>query len=437
MTDPIKMTQKILCVVVLLAGILAVSISTNTASAQLSTGFTEDFESYNDGQSPDNFTYNYAVIYQPQIPEINTNEVDSTATNKFYKIHMSSFREPDRGAANSGTIESSKISPHSQEYSVDILGKNLVGHGGESYVGATILYGIVYDTDDGNKLIGVRTHTTNNKNVTFGISLSEANSSLTSQVILNNFTPINTWKTFSGNVKTMYEENGFGNYSDVNSWTLILGGTSNTSQIHGRANSFEGHYDNIEIPIPPMYCGELGSHYTIINGTESMDYLVGNSNSSALILGNGGNDIIKTYGSGHCIFGGSGNDFIMTSDGNTVYGGSGDDSIHITGNSAAYGETGDDSIFVAIPTLGYVVDGGVGTDTCVSNKNQAITTVGCETTSAAGSFTVYANQKPLTCDITTVLDATSNQCIENPEIALAYGNIIDRLKAQIASLLES
>lgn len=131
-----------------------------------------------------------------------------------------------------------------------------------------------------------------------------------------------------------------------------------------------------------LYCGQTMSYYNnIIHGTESADYLVGNRNSPALIFGYGGNDLIKTYGSGHCVYAGDGNDFMLTaSDGNTVHGGAGDDSIKMRGTGTVYGEDGNDTIFITSPASGHLIDGGNGIDICIPNKGQTINTTNCEIT---------------------------------------------------------
>ncbi len=126
------------------------------------------------------------------------------------------------------------------------------------------------------------------------------------------------------------------------------------------------------------FCGLSESHYNIINGTESPDYILGTNNPD-LIFGNGGNDMIYAMGEDNCIYAGDGNDFVLAhKDGNTVYGGAGDDSIQLKGTGIAYGEDGDDSIYLIKPSVGHLLDGGNGSDLCVANGNTPINTANCE-----------------------------------------------------------
>ena len=127
-----------------------------------------------------------------------------------------------------------------------------------------------------------------------------------------------------------------------------------------------------------LFCGQPESYYNVINGTESSDYLVG-TNSPDLIFGNGGNDMINTRGDNNCIYAGDGNDSVLAiNNGNTVYGGTGDDFIQLKGTGIAYGEDGNDSTYIIRPSAGHLLDGGDGSDLCVTNARQSINTANCE-----------------------------------------------------------
>ncbi len=129
-----------------------------------------------------------------------------------------------------------------------------------------------------------------------------------------------------------------------------------------------------------LFCGQPESYYNVINGTELQDYLVG-TNSPDLIFGNGGNDMIYTRGENNCVYAGDGNDFVLANkNGNTVYGGAGDDSIQLKGTGIAYGEDGNDSTYIIKPSVGHLIDGGDGSDLCVTNVKQPINTANCEIT---------------------------------------------------------
>jgi len=134
---------------------------------------------------------------------------------------------------------------------------------------------------------------------------------------------------------------------------------------------------------PELFCGQIESYYNIINGTESQDFLVGTNNPD-LMFGNGGNDMIKTRGDNNCIYAGDGNDFVLAANNNTnsntVYGGAGDDSIQLMGIGIAYGEDGEDSIYIIKPSAGHLLDGGDGSDLCVTIAPTPINTSNCEIT---------------------------------------------------------
>ncbi len=44
----------------------------------------------------------------------------------------------------------------------------------------------------------------------------------------------------------------------------------------------------------------------------------------------------------------------------------------------AYGEDGDDSTYIIKPSAGHLLDGGDGSDLCVTNARQPINTIHCE-----------------------------------------------------------
>jgi len=135
---------------------------------------------------------------------------------------------------------------------------------------------------------------------------------------------------------------------------------------------------------PELFCGQVESYYNIINGTESQDFLVGTTNPD-LMFGNGGNDMIKTRGNNNCVYAGDGDDFVLAATNNnggsnTVYGGAGDDSIQLSGTGIAYGGDGNDSIYIMKSSAGHLLDGGDGSDLCVTIAPTPINNVNCEIT---------------------------------------------------------
>ncbi len=159
--------------------------------------------------------------------------------------------------------------------------------------------------------------------------------------------------------------------STINGDILVSASYDNTGATDaGSVYLFEG--------MSTLYCGEPESFYNVINGTELSDYLVG-TNSPDLIFGNGGNDMIYSIGENNCIYAGDGTDFVLAhKDGNTVYGGAGNDSIMLKGTGIAYAEDGDDSIYIIKPSVGHLLDGRDGSDSCVANVKQPINTIHCE-----------------------------------------------------------
>jgi len=63
---------------------------------------------------------------------------------------------------------------------------------------------------------------------------------------------------------------------------------------------------------------------------------------------------------------------------NSGYGGTGDDSIMLKCTGIAYGEDGNDSTYIIKPSVGHLLDGGDGSDLCVTNARQPINTANCE-----------------------------------------------------------
>ena len=199
---------------------------------------------FDDG-SDGNFVFAYSIS-QPKTPEIMTHGI----VDGHYQIVMDVVREWTYiGSSTYAHISSPPIDPRTTEFLVDILGKNIKGEGGEALAGGTVGYGIIYDLDNNEeKSILVRTHTRDNKPSTVFSYINDTGSVTSPTVTLNDIALTNTWKSVTGDVKSMYEDNGLGDYdSDVESWRLYLGGSTYTSQINGRSNSFTGQFDNILI----------------------------------------------------------------------------------------------------------------------------------------------------------------------------------------------
>ena len=212
--------------------------------------FIEDFESYElDTDLPTGWTYEYRTSYN-KVPELENHSVISHSGDKAYQIQLGTVRErPSIGSQSVGSLLSPPMTADMQSFSVDILGRNLQGAGGESSAGAAVGYAILYDTDTETKSIGVRTHALKNKNVSFSIVYN--GTFISPQAVLNDFDSAssqNSLRTVTNNAKNLYNDNGLGDYdSDVNSWMLVLGGSTYTSQINGRLNQWEGIYDNVHI----------------------------------------------------------------------------------------------------------------------------------------------------------------------------------------------
>ena len=393
-----------------LAGIILIpSIVDNAYAVESGPIFAENFESYAPGTSvPSGWTYDY-YIHNPKTPEVEAHNVIQDNADKVYQMNLGAIREwPANGSPGRvtiGNLLSPTMAPHMQDFSLDILGKNFRGDGGESYTGATVGYAIIYETDQEVKSLGVRTHSLNDKNVAFYIIYDGNKTS--PNIVLNSLAPFNavetstsignntsfdqiqydsavpgTWGTFAGNVKSLYNDNGLGDYdSDVVSWTFALVGNSNTSQINNQLNQWEGQYDDVLIEsIESVYCGQPESSYNRIDGTESSDILTG-TDSADLIFGYGGHDLILGKGGNDCIFGGNGADLIKSGGGNdTIYGGGGSDYIKLgSGTNFAYGEAGLDILYSQSGSD--TLDGGPGSPRDICTSNSAATTfVNCEVT---------------------------------------------------------
>ena len=211
--------------------------------------FTEDFESYTNGTAlPTGWTYEYYII-QPKTPEVEEHEIITNAGNNLYRIQLEVIREwPKTGYASTANILSPAMTPDMQPFSLDIHGSNLRGQGGEVDAGASVGYSILYDTDTGLKIISVRTHALNNKDVSFTIAYNGTRMGY--NAVLNDFgnSRDNSMRTVTNNAKDLYNSNGLGDYdTDVNSWILALGGSTYTSQTNGRFHGWTGQYDNIHI----------------------------------------------------------------------------------------------------------------------------------------------------------------------------------------------
>jgi len=178
----------------------------------------------------------------------------------------------------------------------------------------------------------------------------------------------------TGNNSLVYNStipaNGFSNFD----YTIISNQWDEGNYTVKVWQNYNGNVDLYSHTVPfeyhtALFCGEFESFYSVINGTNSSDYIFGTNGIPNLIFGNGGNDIIKSQGINNCIYGGPGNDFILAAkEGNTVYGGPGDDYIKIRAYSAAFGEDGNDIILIGNPIAPYTVDGGPGTaDVCVTD----------------------------------------------------------------------
>jgi Ca2+-binding RTX toxin-like protein len=108
------------------------------------------------------------------------------------------------------------------------------------------------------------------------------------------------------------------------------------------------------------------------------------------IHGNGGNDVLRTYGAGDSLWGDSGNDTLTGGSNTDLYGGDGDDELHEKANlgTRAFGGGGNDTIYLAGNRTGasgdegndrlysdsghHFLQGGDGNDTLDSGKGEDV-----------------------------------------------------------------
>lgn len=207
---------------------------------------SEDFESHPAGTAlPAGWTYEYQVI-QHKTPETESHAVTAGSDGNTYRIQLETVREwTSVGARSVANLLSPTMPPDMQPFSLDIYGSGFLGAGGEPHAGAAVGYSVIYHTADGTKAVSVRTHALGDKSVDFGIAYN--GTSFRPDAALNDFGGASgSLKTVSNDAKSLYEDNGLGDYdADVAGWTLALGGSSYTSQINGRANGWTGQYDNV------------------------------------------------------------------------------------------------------------------------------------------------------------------------------------------------
>lgn len=119
-----------------------------------------------------------------------------------------------------------------------------------------------------------------------------------------------------------------------------------------------------------------GTGVDIVNGGSGNDYIDGWTEND-ILNGNDGNDTILGYDGDDTLIGGAGNDQLFGEEGNdTLIAGAGDDDIN--------GNAGDDTLYQNDPANnpdGAVddLDGGVGTDTCVTSTSAALSEAANET----------------------------------------------------------
>ncbi|MBI1827856.1 MAG: HYR domain-containing protein, partial [Thaumarchaeota archaeon] len=117
-----------------------------------------------------------------------------------------------------------------------------------------------------------------------------------------------------------------------------------------------------------LACGKPESSYNLVMGTENDDTLVGKSGIPNLIIGLGGNDIVRAGTSGDCIIAGNGD--------NVIFGGNGDDAIIAgNGNNIIKGDSVNDKITVGSGSD--IIDGGDGHNTCTAGNVSHDTIVNC------------------------------------------------------------
>ncbi|MGI0026961.1 MAG: HYR domain-containing protein, partial [Nitrosopumilaceae archaeon] len=129
-----------------------------------------------------------------------------------------------------------------------------------------------------------------------------------------------------------------------------------------------GNSKSLTQSVTVLACGKPESSYNLVMGTENDDTLIGKSGIPNLIIGLGGNDIIRAGTSGDCIIAGNGD--------NVIFGGNGDDTIVAgNGNNIIKGDSGNDKITVG--TGSDIIDGGDGHNTCTVGNVSHDTIVNC------------------------------------------------------------
>ncbi|HEV2192311.1 MAG TPA: HYR domain-containing protein [Nitrosopumilaceae archaeon] len=130
-----------------------------------------------------------------------------------------------------------------------------------------------------------------------------------------------------------------------------------------------GNSKSLTQSVTVLACGKSVSSYNLVIGTSNDDILVGKSNIPNLIIGLGGNDIIRAGTAGDCIIAGNGD--------NVIFGGTGDDTIIAgNGNNIIKGGSGNERITVG--TGSDIIYGGNGHNTCTVGNASHDTVVNCE-----------------------------------------------------------
>lgn len=351
------------------------------AKSEVHDNIYDDFESYPISSTPSNMTYEYLIGAEGDnvSPDIEIHGVSDELSydgNNSYKIHLKHTRpSASEGVANRGNIVLDNLSTDLVDLSMDVYGDLLNAAGSESAAGSGIAVGILYHISTEMKLISISTHTQSDKEIR--PSFMYNGTKISPNVEIYDFHDQETWATVSENIESLYNDNFLGNYEDVVSWSLLFGGKGWTSQV-SHPVEWRGYFDNISILSPLDFCGELESFYNVINGTNSIDYIIGTTEPD-LIFGNDGDDLIISRGNNNCIYAGNGNDKILTADtGTIVYGGVGDDFIMLKDTASGYGEDDDDTIYITTPDIGHMIDGGNGTDMCVTSSMVILNTTNCE-----------------------------------------------------------
>jgi len=130
-----------------------------------------------------------------------------------------------------------------------------------------------------------------------------------------------------------------------------------------------GNSKSLTQSVTVLACGKPASSYNLVMGTSNDDILIGKSDVPNLIIGLGGNDIIRAGTAGDCIIAGNGD--------NVIFGGTGGDTIIAgNGNNIIKGGSGNDRITVG--TGSDIIDGGNGHNTCTVGNASHDTVVNCE-----------------------------------------------------------